>query len=253
MDNEVPAREVRMVPLSLRMRRKKAKETHGGKGQDTRLVNLMRDAKNRRSFVIAGPDTGVPTETVASWLCDTGTEVTQISVATAERMWEAVTPIQSVDMQCKTAFSTSTKELKLCEITGLQLWDAGSGPVTAPINTFAFINAALDAHEGIMGTNTIVDFGVSIDLMAGALRSPEHAPVIMLTEAQTRQWIAQGRGPLHVAPERAAPPRKQRMGGTLAQRIARKAKTQRQHKKQTDEHGKVQRSAKEEELTVLKY
>ena len=199
--NEV-AGAIRMLPLRMTVAEEDQKGVKAG--HDKRLSQLMEQTKRTRSFVLAGPDKGVPAAVLSSWLGDTGTEVSQISPQAAERMWQAITIIQSAKMRCVTAFSTKDKKLRLCRLTGLRLWDPDKNTWTQAVDTFAFINSTLAAYECILGTNTIVDMGLVIDVGAGTVRTREGVSVPMLTERQVHRWRTLGREPMLLTPDKHA-------------------------------------------------
>ena len=191
---------VRMLPLRMTVIQSGSKKDKPS--QDKRVLQLMEQTKHLRSFVLAGPKEGVPAVVLSSWLSDTGTEVSQISPQAAERMWHAITIIQSAKVRCITAFSTEDKNLRVCIIRGLRLWNPDTNAWT--FDTFAFINATLAAHECILGMNSIVDMGLTIDASAGTISTKEGVRVPMLNEMQVTRWKAHGREPMMLTPQKEA-------------------------------------------------
>ena len=168
---------------------------------DTPVDRVMRDVANYQSFILAGPDIPMPRSPMASWIYDTGTQVSQISPQAAERLWKALRPVQRTRLFCVTAFDSQAHNMQLCELRNLQLNDPEYGSVSQRRNTLVFINTSLTAHECILGMNTMMDFQLTADTLAGHVYTPDGKRFTLLKSRQEHMWSTHGRQKMVIPPD----------------------------------------------------
>ena len=171
------------------------------KAGNTPVDRLMQTIANYQSFILAGPDIPMPQSPMASWIYDSGTQVSQVSAQAAQRLWKAIRPVQRTRLFCVTAFESQAHSMQLCELRDLQLNDPESGNLSQRRNTLVFINTALSAHECILGMNTMMDFQLTADTLAGYVFTPDGMKFTLLTERQEKIWSTHGRQKLVIPPD----------------------------------------------------
>ena len=184
--------KVQILPI-----RMKSWTPHSAAPRDTPIDTLMRTIANYQSFILAGPDVPrnmpMPSNPMASWIYDSGTMVTQISPQVAQRMWQALKPIQRTSLLCVTAFESRVQQMQLCQLQNLRLNDPETGNLSRKRNTLIFVNTSLSAHECILGVNTMMDFQLTMDTAAGRVYTPDGMGFTLLTERQAHLWKTHGR------------------------------------------------------------
>ena len=156
---------------------------------------LLQSTEEFKMFIVAGPDSLTPAKATLSWMLDTGTQVTMISVNAAKRLKRALTPIQQMHLHCVSAFATQTTQLQMCRLDDLRLYDPSTKTFSDARSTMVLIHPSLTVHDCVMGMNTILDFGLVIATFTGKVRTSDGKSLTLFTAKQERIWRRRGQGP----------------------------------------------------------
>ena len=155
------------------------------------LSNVLDRAHGLVSFTIGRCQSTAPTGISMSWLVDTGTDVSQISMSAAKRYWEALTPLGHAVIVCKTAHGNNRIDMQFCILKQLSLFDPFSGALTAPSDTIVFINPKVQV-DCILGKNSISDFDLRIHLNGLVIWDCRGCELQLLTKSEEKEWRVKG-------------------------------------------------------------
>ena len=123
-----------------------------------------------------------------SWLVDTGAMMSQISLAAADLLWNAMDSLGYVSVRCETAMGAVTLRMQLCLLRGASVVDPSRNQGTNSVVTYVLINPRLTIHHFVLGLNTARAWGLTLHLGRSMMVSPTGLRFQLLTKARALLW-----------------------------------------------------------------
>ena len=175
------------VPMRIRfVRNQKSKQRNSAANKI--ISELIDRVKKMESYVLACNNPDSPQETLTSWLFDTGTEVSQISMKASNRLWTALSPVDIIRVECRTAHSTQRMDVQLCSLHNFQLWDPFEGCKQKTIDTLVIINPKLKVHDCVLGKNTMRDLRIMANMRSDTIHTYTGKRIRMLSTQAEKDW-----------------------------------------------------------------